>query len=33
MKNENVTKTVEVKKSQGKQKNPNIFVRMGRKLK
>mgnify|MGYP003305842303 CR=1 FL=1 len=33
MKNENVTKTVEVKKSQGKQKKPNIFVRMGRKLK
>ena len=33
MKNENVAKNVEVKKSQPKQKKPNIFVRMGRKLK
>ena len=33
MKNENVAKSVEVKKSQQKQKKPNIFVRLGRKLK
>ena len=33
MKKENVAKSVEVKKSQPKQKKPNIFVRMGRKLK
>ena len=33
MKNENVAKTAEVKKPQVKQKKPNIFVRMGRKLK
>ena len=33
MKNENVAKNVEVIKSQPKQKKPNIFVRMGRKLK
>jgi preprotein translocase subunit SecE len=33
MKNENVAKNVEVKKSQPKQKKPNIFVRLGRKLK
>lgn len=33
MKKENVAKTVEVKKPQNKQKKPNIFVRLGRKLK
>ena len=33
MKKENVAKNVEVKKTQVKQKKPNIFVRMGRKLK
>ena len=33
MKKENVAKNVEVKKSQLKQRKPNIFVRMGRKLK
>ena len=33
MKKENVAKNVEVKKPQAKSKKPNIFVRMGRKLK
>ena len=33
MKKENVAKNVEVKKPQVKSKKPNIFVRMGRKLK
>ena len=33
MKNENIAKNVEAKKPQVKQGKPNIFVRMGRKLK
>ena len=33
MKKENVAKNVEVKKPQLKSKKPNVFVRMGRKLK
>ena len=33
MKKENVAKNVEVKKPQVKSNKPNIFVRMGRKLK